>query len=231
MHKHIETRFLAFRLEKPRIRLDGGMIHPSLDILIRALTVSASHPDLRSQASIILHDMVGQGMLDQSDAEHAQRLAEIVKSRGGTDRDYALCLLHEIPEGELALRQGLDPDLREAAIRMGHAMPDFFRDAEPLLMAKIEALLGERRPVHIIWLCDLQDTVRHEMVRLDLPEDKEERYDILKDRIDGALRLVDGFSSYKTLSLFLETVRSDLSFFSAILSRDRHTRESEGPAI
>lgn len=179
-----------------------------------------------SYALSLLGDLEGQSAVSASSKQHAVNLAALVKERGGTEKDQALCLLHEIPDLASDALDHIDEDFRESVTALSAAMPDFLRHSDDEILARASALLSARRPTQVIWMCDLLETMTNERIRIGVPEAQRDRMAFLKERVGAAIKLLDRFESYNTLGLFMDQVRSEALRVMALISRDQLRSES-----
>jgi hypothetical protein len=183
-----------------------------------------------SYAQSLLGDLHGRGVISQSAFHHATNLASIVKERGGTEKDLSLCLLHEIPDLAPDALVHLDEDFRNSLLALSEAMPDFLRHSDDQIIARTKTLLAARRPVHVIWMCDVQESMSNERLRLAVPDSPEERRSLLLERVTGAIALLDHFKHYKPLALFMDAVRSEAVRVTTLVRRDELQPENGSDA-
>lgn len=146
-------------------------------------------------------------------------LADLVKERGGTEKDQALCLLHEVPDLAPDALGSMDEDFRNSVRALGDTLPDFLRHSDDDLVRRSKELLSARRPAHVIWMCDLLEIMTNERLRLVVPGDPDKRRAILTERVAAAITLLDRFQDYKTLSLFMDEVRSEVVRVSTLVKQ------------
>lgn len=116
-----------------------------------------------------LERLVLSGEIGQTTFDHARRVRDLVAQHGGTERDQAHALLHEIADSEVVVPATID---RASLEQLSLAMPDYLRHEDDDLERRAEALFTAPSPLRILWLCDMIDTFETPLIRLDCPSEE-----------------------------------------------------------
>lgn len=101
--------------------------------------------------------------------EHFHRVKDMISDFGGTNRDQAAALLHEVSNitEDSGLRQEFIDHLQE----LQSCLPDFLSDGNDQLRIKLDRLKSAHLGMKIIWLCDMIDSFENNLILLPDPEE------------------------------------------------------------
>ena len=107
--------------------------------------------------------------------DHHERVMQLAREMGGTERDLVAALLHEIEV--LPEEHELPENVVNHLITFQAIVPDFFRHDDAELARRIKEMRTAPSPMKLLWLCDVIDSFENPRLEI-MPADLDPEQDL-----------------------------------------------------